>query len=287
MPAPVPFAAPCVLCGGAWRAHRRDWIRRCADCGALRADLPVTIGAGSSIDEDLRQGGLETLRGINNGRLLRALKRLARGRALLDVGCGPGFLLKDAAAHGFSPQGVEPDADVVAAAAARGAPVRQGYFPQALGADERFDVIVFNDVLEHIADLPAALSASAAHLSDDGLLCVNCPDRRGLFYRVADVADAFGFSGALARLWQVGMPSPHLWYLTPGALERAAKAAGLRRVGVVRLKTIAVAGLWRRIRYVKDQSLVLSLAAYLFALLTQPLAALLPADASASIFRRA
>jgi hypothetical protein len=131
------------------------------------------------------------------------------------------------------------------------------------------------------------LSASAAHLAPGGLLCVNCPDRRGLFYRVADIADALGFSGALERLWQVGLPSPHLWYLTPAALERAAARAGLKRVATARLKTIAVSGLWGRIRYVKTQSLGLSLAAYAFALATQPLARLLPADASASIFRRA
>ena len=36
----------------------------------------------------------------------------------------------------------------------------------------------------------SALNASAAHLAEGGLLCVNCPDRRGLFYRAADAADA-------------------------------------------------------------------------------------------------
>ncbi len=282
----APFAAPCALCGGAWLGHRRAWIRRCAECGALRADLPVTIGAGSVIDEEQREAGLVALRQVNNDRLLDRLATLSNGRALLDVGCGPGFLLRDAAAHGFDAQGVEPDADVVAAASAQGAAVRHGYFPQALRADERFDVIVFNDVLEHIADIPAALAASAAHLKPGGLLCVNCPDRRGLIYRVADLADRFGFSGALKRLWQVGLPSPHLWYLTPRALERAAARAGLSPVAAVRLESVVTKGLWRRIRYVKGQSLMLSLAAYAFALSTVPLARLLPADSSASIFRR-
>jgi SAM-dependent methyltransferase len=286
MPAPAPFASPCVLCGGAWRAHRRDWIRRCADCGALRADLPVTIGAASAIDEDLRESGLVALREVNNARLLDQLARLSKGRKLLDVGCGPGFLLRDAAAQGFDAQGVEPDADVVAAAAAGGAPVRHGYFPQVLAAEERFDIIVFNDVLEHIADIPAALAASAAHLNEQGLLCVNCPDRRGLIYLVSDLADRLGFSGALKRLWQVGLPSPHLWYLTPAALEVAAAQAGLSRVATVRMDSVVIKGLWRRIRYVKGQSLGLSLAAYAFALATVPLGRLLPADSSASIFRR-
>ena len=286
--ADTPFDAPCALCGGAWLRHRRDWIRRCADCGALRADLPVTIGAGSAIDEGLREAGLDSLRRVNNDRLLDTLAGLSGpAPTLLDVGCGPGFLLRDAAEKGFAPSGVEPDADVVAAARAQGAPVRNGFFPDALGADERFDIIVFNDVLEHIADIPAALAASAAHLKAGGLLCVNCPDRRGLIYRVADLADRFSFSGALKRLWQVGLPSLHLWYLTPQALERAAAPAGLRRIAAVRMESVVLKGLWRRIRYVKGQSLALSLAAYAFALSTLPLARLLPADSSATIFRRA
>ena len=137
--------------------------------------------------------------------------------------------------------------------------------------------------------------AGAAHGAVDcgqqplrqGLLCVNCPDRRGLIYRVSDLADRLGFSGALKRLWQVGLPSPHLWYLTPSALERAAAKAGLRPVAAVRMDSVVIKGLWRRIRYVKGQSLGLSLAAYAFALATVPLGRLLPADSSATIFRRA
>lgn len=286
--ADTPFDDPCALCGGGWLRHRRDWLRRCGDCGALRADLPVTIGAGSAIDEAQREAGLDMLRRVNNGRLLDRLADLASPAAtLLDIGCGPGFLLRDAAGKGFTPSGIEPDADVVAAASAQGAPVRHGFFPDALAKDERFDIIVFNDVLEHIADIPAALAASVAHLNEGGLLCVNCPDRRGLIYRVADLADRFGFSGALKRLWQVGLPSPHLWYLTPAALERAARQAGLRRVSALRMESVVIEGLWRRIRYVKGQSLALSLAAYAFALSTLPLARLLPADSSAAVFRRA
>jgi hypothetical protein len=48
---------------------------------------------------------------------------------------------------------------------------------------------------------------------------------------------------------------------------------------------VALDGLWSRIRYVKDQPLALSLAAMAFAVLTLPAARLLPADASAVLFR--
>lgn len=287
---PVPEA--CGLCdGGALAPHRHAWLRRCGQCGALRSDLPVAIpdqAGGSAVDEALRESGLEAVRRINNARLLNALNgRVPAGARLLDVGCGPGFLLQAAEARGFSVLGLEPDANVAPAAAARGHEVRHGYFPDALRPDERFDVIVFNDVLEHIPRIGAALAASAAHLNPGGVLLVNCPDQRGLFFRAAVLADRLGMGGAHDRLWQRGLPSPHVWYLTPLALGYGAFGHGFYPEGrPLRLKTVAVEGLWSRIRFVKGQPLLLSLAAYVFALATLPLARLLPADASASFLRK-
>ena len=281
----------CDLCTGDLKPYRRAWLRRCAACASLRADLPVEIpdqAGGSALDEALRETGLEAVRRINNTRLLDVLSRLApSGSTLLDVGCGPGFLLDAARKRGFTPLGLEPDGNVVEAAGRRGAPVRHGYFPQTLEAWESFDIIVFNDVLEHIPALDAALAASAAHMKSGGLLLVNCPDRRGLFFRVAAIADRLGVSGAYDRLWQRGLPSPHVWYLSPSALTAATARHGLVTVdGPIRLKTVALKGLWSRIRYVKGQPLVLSLAAFVFSVATQPLARLFPADASAVVFRK-
>ncbi len=282
----------CDVCrGGDLASYRHAWLRRCRGCGALASDLPVAIpgeAGGSALDEVLRETGLEAVRTANNARLLEALQALSPpGARLLDVGCGPGFLLTAAAARGFEPLGLEPDANVVEPARRRGAPVRHGYFPQDLAEGETFDAIVFNDVLEHIPRLDAALAASASRLNPGGLLLVNCPDRRGLFFRAADLADRLGLSGAYERLWQRGLPSPHVWYLTPSDLTRAAARHGLVPAGFVRLRTVALEGLWSRIRYVKDQPLALSLIAYVFTVATLPLAALLPADASASLFRKA
>ena len=72
------------------------------------------------------------VRRINKTPLLDVLSRLVpSGSTLLDVGCGPGFLLDAARKRGFTLLGLEPDGNVVEAAGRRGAPVRRGYFPQA------------------------------------------------------------------------------------------------------------------------------------------------------------
>jgi SAM-dependent methyltransferase len=257
----------------------------------LRSDLEIRIPArpgGLHVDEDMREAGLHLVRQANNARLLDQIVALAPPPArLLDVGCGPGFLLEQARARGYDAEGVEPDANTVVAARRTGAPVRQGYFPEALAADTRFDVIVFNDVLEHIPDAFGAVRASAERLQPGGLLCLNCPDRRGLFFRTAAGLDRLGLSGAYDRLWQRGLPSPHIWYFAPSDLRRLAHGGGLRPVGELRLETLRLAGLWSRIRCERAASLPLSIAAYLFALVVYPFIRFAPPDAVAGFFRKA
>ncbi|MFN3573374.1 MAG: class I SAM-dependent methyltransferase [Phenylobacterium sp.] len=284
-------AAQCQVCGGELLPYRHDWLSRCAQCGVLSAALPVQIPGEAShagIDEAARAAGLDSVRRSNNARLLADLRRLApEARRLLDVGCGPGFLLDQAQAAGFEAHGVEPDANVVELARSRGAEVSHGFFPDALPAEARFDVIVFNDVLEHIPDLSGALAAAAGHLAPGGVLCLNCPDKRGLFFRVASALDRVGLSGAYDRLWQRGLPSPHVWYFTPTHLKTAARREGLSPAGESRLATLELRGLWSRIRAVQDEPIALSAASYLFSLGVYPLLRLLPSDATACYFRKA
>ncbi|MEP7084567.1 MAG: class I SAM-dependent methyltransferase, partial [Betaproteobacteria bacterium] len=227
-------------------------------------------------------------RRCNNARLLETLASLASpSRRLLDVGSGPGFLLDQSQAAGFSAEGIEPDANTVAAARGHGTRVRHGYFPDALAADEQFDAIVFNDVLEHIPDLIGALRAAVRHLAPGGVLCINCPDQRGFFFRTADILDRLGIGGPYARLWQRGLPSPHVWYLTPALLDRAVAGVGLLPATRTRLATIEIDGLWSRIRMDRAAPIVLSLASYTFSLIVYPLQAILPSDAIACFYRKA
>ncbi|HEY8617177.1 class I SAM-dependent methyltransferase [Phenylobacterium sp.] len=280
----------CAVCDGPLQPYRHDWLYRCGRChtlrGLLEIDIPETPDEGR-IDEAAREAGLATLRERNNAVLLDAIAALhPPGRRLLDVGSGPGFLLRQAAARGFHAEGVEPDANVLAACRADGLVVRQGYFPDALAPGARYDVIVFNDVLEHVPDVAAALQASWRSLAPGGILCLNCPDRRGLFFRTAAALDRLGLAGPYDRLWQRGLPSPHVWYFTLDGLAAAGRRAGFEPLREVRLDTVELGGLWRRIRYVKGGSLLVGLAAWIFAAATLPLSRLLPADSAACLLRK-
>ncbi len=200
----------------------------------------------AALDEDLREVGLLELRQHNHAVVVERLLQegLAPGARLLDVGSAHGWFLAAARHRGLIAEGIEPDE--VVAARAETVDVRVGYFPDVLRRDELFDAITYNDVLEHFPDAGAALSASADHLELGGLLSVNIPNSRGLFYRLAVLCHMLGLRSAFERLWQMGLPSPHRWFFDPQGLTRLGERHGLEVVSVRSLDSVRRRGLWQR-----------------------------------------
>lgn len=283
---------PCPVCGGQFRQERHDWLYACQRCGLQSSTLEPVIPAdptASPIDEATRLRGLAGARAQSNSTILRGLtKHLpASQRRVLDVGCGHGLFIKAALDQGFECEGVEPDANVVPTAiATTGARIAHGYFPDALGASDTYDAIVFNDVLEHIPDASEAVSAARRHLSPGGILVLNCPDRRGIFYRIASIVDRLGLSSPFLRMWQYGLPSPHVWYFQAADLATLAEKAGLDPVETVRFTPVTIDGLWERISYVEGQSRALNVLTALASAAIIPLAGLFPKDSSIIFARK-
>ena len=104
-------------------------------------------------------------------------------RAILDVGCSRGGF-----GHALRKQnggrtiwGVEADAEAAAAAAPHYDELIVGLCPDAReGRQQQFDCVVFNDVLEHIADPWAALRAARALLRPGGVVVASIPNVRFL-----------------------------------------------------------------------------------------------------------
>lgn len=278
-------AEPCPVCDGRFISQRREWLFACSGCGLLASSLEPAIPrekTASLLNEQARLEGLYMARRRSNAAILKVLSREMRhGGKILDVGCGHGLFLQDALAAGFQVEGVEPDANVVdEARVATGAKIRHGYFPEALDRNERFDAIIFNDVLEHIPNVEQAVRACSTHLRDSGLLVLNCPDSNGIFYRIANLLDRTGVSGPFLRMWQFGLPSPHVWYFNAEHLARLGERAGFERSEVVRLAPIAAKGIVRRISYVKGQSKLMNGLTLAGSLVLLPILGLLPKDTS-------
>lgn len=254
----------CCVCGARMVTAGPGWRFRCTVCGTQASSLDVSINEPHSIDERQREEGLEALRRQNNAEIVRHLDHwgMPPGSTLLDVGCAHGWFLTQVEQSGIPAVGIEPDIAIASLATELGHDVRVGYFPDALRPGEEFGAITFNDVLEHIPDPRGALEESARRLVPGGLLLVNMPDRSGIVYRLASLARRVGVASVFERLWQVGLPSPHLWYLDAKGLVALAESLGLDTVTVTHLPSIDRRGLWSRAHFDRRPSVttVLSFA---------------------------
>ena len=280
----------CFLCDGPMRPDALAGTFRCAACGLYRSAFPVEINRAQEdrLDEARRERALKPLRVANFARLLDAVApHLPAGASLLDVGCAHGWFLEAAAARGFRATGLEPDHDVAARAKADGAPVLEGFFPDALPAGATFDAISFNDVFEHLPDAHAMAEAARARLNPGGVLILNLPMAEGAVFQLSRLAARFGVRGPLARMWQEGLPSPHVAYYTGPALVGLMRAHGFEPAAQGRLPSISTKGLWARIRYDRSVSPVTAAALYAAATVLAAVSALLPADIGYVVLRKA
>lgn len=113
---------------------------------------------------------------------LDVLAHVPRGvRTLLDVGCNTGAFGQELKRQrpGMLVWGVEPSTEAAKAASVVLDNVLTGLYPNAMEAeDKRFDCIVFNDVLEHMADPEVALRAVSGSLVPGGVVLASVPNVR-------------------------------------------------------------------------------------------------------------
>ncbi len=155
---------------------------------------------------------------------------------LLDIGCGPGYFLQAAVTAGFAARGVE--ASAFAARFAReqlGVDVWQGLARREDLGDDACDVVTMWDVIEHLPDPRASLSAAAAITRPGGLLALSTGDRSSLVARVS------------GRHWHLYNLPEHLWFFTAGGLRRL-----LQEVGFAPLH-IAYEACWYPLRYLVER----------------------------------
>jgi SAM-dependent methyltransferase len=106
-------------------------------------------------------------------------------KTMLDIGCGIGASIRAAAEAGITCQGVEPNLHAVSFAKERfSLDIVPGYFSPGLFTS-KFDAIILDQVLEHLAEPPAFMRDVLSVLKPGGLLYLAVPGRRGGLLRIA------------------------------------------------------------------------------------------------------
>jgi 2-polyprenyl-3-methyl-5-hydroxy-6-metoxy-1,4-benzoquinol methylase len=279
----------CIVCGNTQTAGLASWHTTCPACHYESAALSVAINKPTEVEinEAEREAALKALRLENFRAIVQYARRHVRpgARSLLDVGSAHGWFLETAREH-FEVLGIEPDAVVGSRAAARGLPVRAGFFPDVLDASERFDAIVFNDVIEHIPDIRSALDACRQHLNEDGILILNLPNSRGFFYRLSKLIARLGWRMPFERLWQKEMPSPHVHYFSTDNLAKLVAPRGFELVDSAELPSLRAKGLRERLSYAGSVSTLSLWVQYALIMCAIPVLRVFPSDIIVCIFRK-
>lgn len=106
-----------------------------------------------------------------------------KGMRVLDYGCGAGVSLMEAQALGAEAYGIEADPNVQQVIDALGLRIHIGTLDDAPFADLQFDLIILNQVLEHIPQPEELLARFTGMLRPGGRLVLAVPNAGSIFAR--------------------------------------------------------------------------------------------------------
>lgn len=167
------------------------------------------------------------------------------GLEILDVGCGGGLLAEPLARLGAAVTGLDPGPETVAAAAAhaRGSGLeidyRCGSVEDLAGEGRRFDAVIALEVVEHVPDLPAFVSACAALARSGAPL---------IFATINRTPKAFAFAIVGAEYVLGWLPrGTHRWsrFVRPSELARALARSGAEVAALDGVSYDVLSGGWR------------------------------------------
>jgi SAM-dependent methyltransferase len=267
----------CTVCDNELRPFA-EWVYDCPSCGFSRSTLRP--GAGRGVE------GLEVLRRQNFAKLITKISAHLdlNEKRCLEVGSAEGWFLEALRGQGAQTVTLEPS-DMADDLAAKGYETIKGFFPDDIPTGRSFDLIAFNDVFEHLDDPIAAIQSCEEHTADDGIVVINLPSNKGVFYRVAKILYRLGIKNPFERLWQVGLPSPHITYFSPATLRTLAeKNTSLQCLDTFVLPSITRIGLKERIE--ASYSGLPGLVIYWLLVMAIPLIKILPSDICVLVFKK-
>lgn len=248
----VPGTIRCIVCTGQSLTPERDvfddrygepnlyHLVRCQDCGHLmtaprltEADLPALYGtyyprqkivtADIVRDAARMQAPFAALKRWLSGTDNQGQYQARAGEKILDVGCGSGLSLLEAKALGATAFGIEADPNVRPIAEALDLNIHFGSLHDEPFAGENFDLIIMNQVIEHVPEPDEALNIMRKRLAPGGRIILVFPNQAALGRRL---------TGSRWIHWHIPF---HLHHFDQKTMKRLAERCGLK---IARMRTI-------------------------------------------------
>ncbi|MGN6555669.1 MAG: class I SAM-dependent methyltransferase [Verrucomicrobiota bacterium] len=195
-------------------------LRRCRACGLVRLSPRPESQAMATLYQPQhytapRHGLVRHLEGMILRERVSFVGSHARGKRVLDIGCGSGTFLQEMAEGGYEVNGLDPyQTDTAAIPEPLRDRIRNEPFESACYPAENFDIITLWHVLEHLAQPVEILQRIWRFLAPTGVLILEVPN----------------FASREARWlgphwYNLDVPY-HFWHFTPEAVQAIASKAG-------------------------------------------------------------
>ena len=139
-------------------------------------------------DQLYKQKQLKSMRQIDSYTVYLDHLEVEPEKKLLDIGCGPGLLLKTAQARGLQTYGIDlsPQAISLASQTSPDSQLQVGNVTQISYPDKSFDYITCIGVLEHFLEMDKSISELKRIANDDARYCIMVPNSRTLYWKISE-----------------------------------------------------------------------------------------------------
>ena len=228
----------CIVCNSKFKKIN-DYVYKCINCSFFKSKLKP--GHGRDIE------GISELRRKNFKKIINIILSLNVNQSLkiLEIGSGNGFFIEECEKSNIDITGSEADEEQYNLLAKNFSNIIKIALPIKNFNNKlsnKFDVVVFNDVFEHLENLDLILIQLKSILKTNGQIVINLPSSDGLIYKFSNILNKIGFTNFYDRLWQKNLASPHLSYFNNSNLKMLFNKHGYNLIHTTSLDTVSKKG---------------------------------------------
>ena len=183
------------------------YVLKCPNCNFYMSSLKPGVG------QDVK--GITDLRKRNFKKLIKTIETFQRKPDLLEIGSGDGYFIEECIKKKIEITGSEASEKSLNYLKLKfkvnllklSMPLKNNIL-----LEKKYNVIIFNDVFEHLKNIHVVVKQLKTMITDDGIILINLPSSQGIIFKLSEFLYKFGLNKFYDRLWQKGMSSPHLSY---------------------------------------------------------------------------
>ncbi len=222
----------CKICNGKC-FKETNFTNKCSKCNFLFSNLKPGLGREIKGIKELRKKNFKKIIFI----LKTKYKKKLLNKNILEIGSGDGYFVEECLKNNlkiYPSEGNKKDFKKLSKRYKRTLFIN---FEKKI-PNKKFDIIVFNDVFEHLNNINKSVLKIKKTLNKNGLVIINLPNSDGIIYKISLILFKLGIKKFYNRLWQKNLSSPHLSYFNSVNLKKLFKLNNFFCILNTRLNTV-------------------------------------------------